>query len=246
MIDIPLNADQQQYLKSAVAGNLVAASQLVDTRLARGDSALSVYLDLLAIVQRRVGDLWERGELSVAEEHMVTEATLSQMDRLRPMLAPTQRHKANGVKDDDEILRALPGLTVHDLMLLPTERTRDFIDRVEIERLVTQMDAGVGRELRPGEFDRVEHPPRVVGAAQARLPRPGHRMEDGGDAVAHRLAVAVDQRDVDGEIDARPRHHLALEGVAVDIDDARKHHQTFGIERAAWRPIVADRGNRSR
>ncbi len=33
---------------------------------------------------------------------------------------------------DDEILRALPGLTVHDLMLLPIDRTRAFIDDLHL------------------------------------------------------------------------------------------------------------------
>ena len=38
------------------------------------------------------------------------------------VLAPTKRYRANSLKYDDEILRALPGLTVHDLMLLPIDR----------------------------------------------------------------------------------------------------------------------------
>ncbi len=42
------------------------------------------------------------------------------------------RYRASNIKFDDEILRALPGLTVHDLMLLPIDRTRDFIDNLDL------------------------------------------------------------------------------------------------------------------
>src|SRR5215203_1870426 len=48
------------------------------------------------------------------------------------VLAPTARYRAATVRYDDEILRALPGLTIHDLMLLPTERTRAFIDGLHL------------------------------------------------------------------------------------------------------------------
>ena len=48
------------------------------------------------------------------------------------VLVPTQRYRANTVRYDDEILRALPGLTVHDLMLLPIDRTRAFVDHLHL------------------------------------------------------------------------------------------------------------------
>ena len=83
------------------------------------------------------------------------------------------------------------------------------------------MKAGVGAELRPHRLDRVEQPPGVVAAAQARLPRPGGGVKHRGDAVGYRLPVAFGQRDVDRKIDAGARHHLPLEGVAMDVDDAR-------------------------
>ena len=47
-------------------------------------------------------------------------------------------------------------------------------------------------------------------------------MKDRGDAVGDRLPVAFQERDVDRKSDARPRHHLPLERVAVNVDDARE------------------------
>ena len=43
-----------------------------------------------------------------------------------------ERVRPQGVEWTDARLAALPGLTVHDLMLLPIERCRDFIDRLHL------------------------------------------------------------------------------------------------------------------
>ena len=56
-------------------------------------------------------------------------------------------------------------------------------------------------------------------------------MKHRGDAVGDGLAVAVDQRDVDREVDAGARHHLPLEGIAMHIDDAGQHQQVARIDR---------------
>ena len=122
----------------------------------------------------------------------------------------------------------------------------DFGLGIEIVGLVAQVEAGVRRELRPHRLDRLEQLPRIVAAAQARLPRPGRGVKDRGDAVGDRLPVAVDQRHVDREIDAGARHHLPLEGIAMQVDDARQHQQAAGIEAERAAAVVANRPRRSR
>ncbi|MGE0557039.1 MAG: excinuclease ABC subunit UvrA [Burkholderiales bacterium] len=47
-------------------------------------------------------------------------------------LGERPRYKPHGVKFGDERLAALPGLTVHDVMLLPLERTRALFDALEL------------------------------------------------------------------------------------------------------------------
>src|SRR5258705_8473233 len=47
-------------------------------------------------------------------------------------LDPARRFMPPGAKFSDEILRALPGLTVHDLVLLPAERTRAFFEQLHL------------------------------------------------------------------------------------------------------------------
>src|SRR5437867_8995692 len=48
------------------------------------------------------------------------------------VLDPTRRFRPAGANFSDEVLRALPGLTVHDLVLLPAERTRAFFEELHL------------------------------------------------------------------------------------------------------------------
>ena len=73
---------------------------------------------------------------------------------------------------------------------------------IEIVGFVAQMEAGIGRQLRPQGLDGLQQIPRILRAAQARLPRPCRGMKNRGDAVSDRLLVAVDQGHIDRKIDA--------------------------------------------
>jgi excinuclease ABC subunit A len=48
------------------------------------------------------------------------------------VLDPARRFMPQGAKFSEDVLRALPGLTVHDLMLLPAERTRAFFEQLHL------------------------------------------------------------------------------------------------------------------
>ena len=64
------------------------------------------------------------------------------------VLKPTLRYRAKTVKYDDEILRALPGLTVHDLMLLPISRTRELIDKLHLPSAIDEATDLLLKEIR--------------------------------------------------------------------------------------------------
>ena len=49
-----------------------------------------------------------------------------------------------------------------------------------------------------------------------------------------------------GKCDARPRHHLAFEGVAVNVDDSGKNEKATGVDRTLGRRIQADPGDDAR
>jgi len=48
------------------------------------------------------------------------------------VLDPARRFKPQGAKFSDDVLRALPGLTAHDLVLLPAERARAFFEHLHL------------------------------------------------------------------------------------------------------------------
>jgi hypothetical protein len=67
---------------------------------------------------------------------------------------------------------------------------------------------------------------------------------DRRDAVADRLAVAVDQRHIDREVDAGARHHLPLERIAMQVDDARQHQEATGVDAQRSAALIrADRAD---
>ena len=67
-------------------------------------------------------------------------------------------------------------------------------------------------------------------------------MKHGGHAVADGLPVAVKQRQVDREIDAGARHHLPLERVAMEVDDARQHDEPARVDRQRTVPAFGSDG----
>ncbi len=64
------------------------------------------------------GLLWRVGDRALADE----------------ALGATPRFRPRGVAWSEETLRSLPGLSIHDLVLLPVERARDFFRRLELPR----------------------------------------------------------------------------------------------------------------
>ena len=61
-----------------------------------------------------------------------------------------------------------------------------------------------------------------------------------GDAVGGHLPVGVQQRHVEREMDARARHDLAFEGVAVDVHDSRQDQQPGGVQNLSARAAVGN------
>jgi excinuclease ABC subunit A len=53
-------------------------------------------------------------------------------DDATAVLPPAQRFLPKGVQWSRETLEALPGLSIHDLMLLPVDRTRQFFERLHL------------------------------------------------------------------------------------------------------------------
>jgi hypothetical protein len=107
----------------------------------------------------------------------------------------------------------------------------DLVLGVEIVGLVTKMVAGVG----PSRGRSRSMPSRIARAFSAPRRPPSHDQvtpwKTVSDAVGERLSIAFKQCHVDGKSDSRPRHHLPLERIAVDVDNPGEDQKARGIDR---------------
>ena len=74
------------YLAALLAGDGTRARHIVDAALGRGLSVADVYLDVLTPAMVEVGELWERGRLSVGYEHFATAITHGVLGALAPRM----------------------------------------------------------------------------------------------------------------------------------------------------------------
>jgi methanogenic corrinoid protein MtbC1/DNA-binding XRE family transcriptional regulator len=77
---------QSRYLKTLLGGDVAAAQDLIDRLMHDGLSSREIYLQVLAPAMERIGDLWCDGNINVAHEHLATQITLAQMEKLRSFI----------------------------------------------------------------------------------------------------------------------------------------------------------------
>jgi methanogenic corrinoid protein MtbC1/DNA-binding XRE family transcriptional regulator len=79
---------QSRYLNTLLEGNGEAAHDLIERLVQDGLTSPEIYLHVLAPVMERVGELWCDGDINAAHEHLATQITLAQMERLRSFIRP--------------------------------------------------------------------------------------------------------------------------------------------------------------
>lgn len=110
---------QVAYLTAALEGRRADAYGLARDALLAGTAIGRVYRELLVATQRRLGDLWEVGSISVAEEHLASAVTASVVARLYEHLpagdGAAGRVVVTGVEGE---LHSLPAHFAADLLQL--------------------------------------------------------------------------------------------------------------------------------
>ena len=99
-----------EYLQKILEGNASAAVALVSRAAKETLTPQAVYMQVLLPAQREVGRLWHAGELSIAQEHMVTAVTQRAMSVVISHAAPAP---SNG---HTAVVAAVSG-NVHDIGL---------------------------------------------------------------------------------------------------------------------------------
>ena len=138
-----------RYITLAVEGEIDQVTQLVDSYISDGKTVKDVLLKMFMPSLVNIGDLWKKGLLNIAEEHLAVTVTLSQIERLTQSLVPHgevigtaaictpvgEKHFI-GPKVVSELMR-LSGWNVHFLGTeMPTEDLIQFLGEKEIDLLV--------------------------------------------------------------------------------------------------------------
>jgi methanogenic corrinoid protein MtbC1 len=90
--EIDLNATAEKYLNYLLTGRRREAADLVGSVLDKGVDLKRIYLDVFQKTQHKVGRLWMRNEITVAQEHYCTASTQSIMALMYPRLFEGERN----------------------------------------------------------------------------------------------------------------------------------------------------------
>lgn len=89
-------------------GDEAGAWSVIDGAMSAGMAIEEVYVDLLTPALRSVGDRWESGEITVADEHVASAVTLRLIGRLGPKFSRRGRKRGT-------VVVAAPGGETHSL-----------------------------------------------------------------------------------------------------------------------------------
>ena len=76
------------YANAALGGHRQAALNLLLEAVRQGHPVSDLYSEVLQAAMRRIGVLWERNEITVAQEHMATAITQFVLAQLYPLIEP--------------------------------------------------------------------------------------------------------------------------------------------------------------
>ena len=80
---LDMDSYQQRYLQALLDGDRDDASSIVSELIPKRARVADIYLQVLAPAMFQIGELWCDGKVNVAQEHLATQITLEQMDKLR-------------------------------------------------------------------------------------------------------------------------------------------------------------------
>lgn len=194
-------------MDALVRGDTAGADEVVEQARRRGATVEQIYLHLLAPAQTEIGARWRARRLTVADEHLATEITLGQMERLREDLTvrPVSGRRAVLACVEGEA-HAVGLRMVADFFLIdgwvidylgantPTADLVAFVARRRpalVALSVTQTEYLPALGLVGAALRRVTPPPRLLAGGAALRGRPRAATTIGVDAVGLDAHTAV-------------------------------------------------------
>jgi excisionase family DNA binding protein len=133
-----------------VAGDETGAWDVVQQALGSGATPASIYVDVFVPALERIGDGWESGELTVADEHQASAVVLRLIGRLGPQLRRRGRPRGSIVlATPPGELHGLPVAILGDLVRAEGFRVHDLGADVPADS-VAQIAAGAERLVAVG------------------------------------------------------------------------------------------------
>jgi methanogenic corrinoid protein MtbC1 len=129
----PLAGLRRHYTDALLGGDLRSASGLVEDAAHSGTAVEDLYLDVLQPALHEVGERWERGEISVTQEHVATSVTTSVLAALAGRM--TSRPRGRG--------HALVSGTPGERHVVGARMVADFLEAAgwEVEHLAEPQSA---------------------------------------------------------------------------------------------------------
>jgi len=138
-----------RYITHAIEGETEQVTELVDSYINAGKSVKDILLKMFMPALVNIGELWNKGLLNIAEEHLAVTVTMSQIERITQSLiltvkiigtavicTPVGEKHFIGPKVVSELMR-LSGWNVHFLGTeMPTTDLVQFVSEKGIDLLV--------------------------------------------------------------------------------------------------------------
>ena len=105
-----LTQTRDRYADALALGEANVAQSIIDDAIEHGATPPEIYLSVLAPAQVKLGEMWHRGEINIAQEHLATAITMQMMDRQRQAAKPRTpiglRALVTPAKDDQHFVGA--------------------------------------------------------------------------------------------------------------------------------------------
>jgi methanogenic corrinoid protein MtbC1/DNA-binding XRE family transcriptional regulator len=82
---------QNEYINDIVEGNNSKINQAIEQMIKDGWNISDIYNHIFIPAQHQIGELWKQGKINIAQEHLATEITFQQMEKVRAAFTPSTR-----------------------------------------------------------------------------------------------------------------------------------------------------------
>ena len=241
--DIFLTQTRDRYTDALARGEADVAQSVIDDAIESGATPSEIYLSILAPGQVKLGEMWHRGEINIAQEHLATAITMQMMDIQRQAAKPRTpiglRALVTPVKDDQHFVGAR---MIADLLIMdgwdvdffwnatPDKDLAEYVQhrRVDLLAISATMSECLNNVTQTAETIREVNPsrPKILlgGSAVSHDHFDPHEL--GVHAVVTDVARAAQQaRQLVGHIDTKPSLGQQLAAIGQNIRTTRNQRK---------------------